>query len=458
MTRSPQPDASEWMAPAPEARRRKSPDDAQKASGCSRCDRVARVAPSRTSACGSRRARSCASETNCDRAPPAISSTGTRTRAGLEQRRLRAGTQAAQARGQGLRVVRETRGARSARTRRRVAERGEDRLRKPFVHEGLDPTFSMRAASVSARRQRIARSAGVCDARARAHQHQRGHALPGDSPRNRARAARPWIAEPVSLAVPGGLEGRSDMVSRLVERTPGAHDIGGTTMPRQVQRERLVVRSSDCATSAMLCPVPVKPCSSTSVGPRPWRRSEGHGRSPAQVLMQLLAHALVDCRVKSGVHGTIHRHLDDVSPAVERARERLLERSGRIDADRVPPNAARQFVTIEAVAPRTVLEDGARHEPCRGQVLEDSSTIIVADDDRQVAPVHAARQESRHVVQEGQVAAPEHGRPASAAAAPSAAETWPSMPLTPRFASTRSASLRGPANRSSSRIAMLLAT
>ena len=83
------------------------------------------------------------------------------------------------------------------------------------------------------------------------------------------------------------------------------------------------------------------------------------------------------------------------------------------DANRLPAEAARETAEIEAMRNREhLLEHRPRQRAGGGQVLEYAAAVVVAHDDREVGILHRAGEQSRHVVQQREVAAPEHRRPA----------------------------------------------
>ena len=137
----------------------------------------------------------------------------------VEQRRLRTGPEAPQARGERAGVVGE---ALPALRRDEFATepplRREDRLREPFVDESFD---AIRLDAISERFIRAETDCalrGIFDAGARADQQQRRDAL-GKSQRERQRESRTHrIADPMRPRVTGLFERCREPIQAIVER------------------------------------------------------------------------------------------------------------------------------------------------------------------------------------------------------------------------------------------------
>ena len=322
------------------------------------------------------------------------------------------------------------------------------------------PCASRRAASASSARRRASRSTGSSMPARAADQHQRGHALRVAHGAGEREPCAHGIPEPVCPGVPCGFERRDEVVHAAVEvTTDGARLAHGATVPGQVGHERLELLRE---------------------GTRHARKAAAAAGEPVQQHQRRTPAAALDVQP---------RPLTPANPAAgPRARPRAARR-GRRCSRRDPPaprsRAVHRRARARSAASNTAAESArtasqprprassARSSPCgtanrrsntaRGALratgryskMPPPSSLLTTT----VRSEPCSRPASTPDRSCRNARSPHHstvGTP-SAAAAPSAADTWPSMPLTPRLASTRRRSRRGPAKESISRMAMLLA-
>ena len=381
----------------------------------------------------------------------------------VEQRRLRRGSEAAQARGKLARIV-----ARAV--ARRCSARNAAPSRRCEANSGIaihsstnasTPSDSMRRASDSSARRRAcalhrrrcprarrsapatqrcrdvarhSRAPAAHPSNSRASGRARGRQTRASQP-GRAGIARTSIAASPARPTERPCPGRSGAIvsyspaSALRHAVHAAGAAGETVQHHQRRTAALGARSATCRRSRGELPVAVR------------RRTRRVQRA-----------------VERRVDGAVHRTSITCRPPPS-ARASAASNAGA-DSMRAAcqPRPRARCAQVEAVRHREhSLEQGRGSSRAAGRYSKmpppsSLPTTIVR------LRLHAPGEQASDVVQQREIAAPQHRRAPQAAAAPSAQETRPSMPLTPRFASTRSAAARGPANASISRMAMLFAT